>query len=125
MVSEISNRILSLMKSNNVSYGDLSTETGIPKSALQRYATGQTEKIPLNRIEDIAKALHTTAEYLLGWEENSFPLYMNDEALEYLDELHKRPEMKALFQASRKATKEDIETAITIIEALKKKSSGD
>lgn len=49
----------------------------------------------------------------------------NDEALEYLDELHKRPEMKTLFQVSRKASKEDIETAITIIEALKKKSGED
>jgi len=52
--------------------------------------------------------------------------YINDnEAIEYLDELHKRPEMKALFQVGRKASKEDIETAITIIEAFKKKSSED
>jgi len=52
--------------------------------------------------------------------------YINDnEAIDYLDEIHKRPEMKALFQVGRKASKEDIETAITIIEALKKKSSED
>lgn len=49
----------------------------------------------------------------------------DDDALEYLDELHKRPEMKTLFQVSRKATKQDIETATTLIEALKRKSRGE
>ena len=46
----------------------------------------------------------------------------NDEKpFEYPDELHKRPEMKTLFSVSRKAKKEDIEIAITLMEALKKK----
>ncbi|WP_088187583.1 helix-turn-helix transcriptional regulator [Desulfosporosinus sp. FKA] len=42
-----------------------------------------------------------------------------DEAAELLEILHKRPEMKALFSASKNASKEDIERAIKIIEALK------
>ena len=44
--------------------------TGIPKSALQRYATGETEKIPINRLQIIAKALNVSAEYLMGWDES-------------------------------------------------------
>ncbi|NLN49522.1 MAG: hypothetical protein GX154_10650 [Clostridiales bacterium] len=71
-------------------------------------------------ITKLADIFHTTTDYLLGRDETQ--QHINDEeALEYLDELHKRPEMKTLFQVGRKATKEDIETAITIIEALKKK----
>lgn len=70
----ISERILGLMKNRDMSYGELSNLTGIPKSALQRYATGQTEKIPLNRIEDIARALRTTPEFLLGWDVNVIPI---------------------------------------------------
>ena len=50
-MSAISDRILEQIKQANISYGDLSTMTGIPKSALQRYATGETEKIPLDRLE--------------------------------------------------------------------------
>lgn len=67
-MSHISDRILNLITEKDISYGTLSSLTKIPKSALQRYATGETEKIPLDRLEDIAKALHVSAAYLLGWE---------------------------------------------------------
>lgn len=68
-MSDISCRILALIQQQRISYGDLSSITHIPKSALQRYATGETEKIPLDRLEVIAAALHTTPAYLMGWED--------------------------------------------------------
>jgi len=68
-VTEISQKILDTLQSQNISYGDLAVETGIPKSALQRYATGETEKIPLERLEKIAAALHVETAWLLGWAE--------------------------------------------------------
>lgn len=52
-----------------MSYGELAALTGIPKSALQRYATGATTKLPLPRLEAIASALGVSAAYLMGWEE--------------------------------------------------------
>lgn len=73
----------------------------------------------IETISELADHFGVTTDYLLGRDN---PQHVNDDdALEYLDELHKRPEMKTLFQVGRKATKEDIETAITIIEALQKK----
>lgn len=68
-MSDVSDKILRLIESQGVSYGTLSEMTGIPKSALQRYATGETVKIPMPRISAIANALGTTAEYLLGWDQ--------------------------------------------------------
>jgi transcriptional regulator with XRE-family HTH domain len=68
-LNDISKKILSLIEQNKFSYGELSSITKIPKSALQRYATGQTEKIPLDRLKLIAEALHTTPAYLMGWED--------------------------------------------------------
>ncbi len=68
-MSEISEKILKLIDTNDISYGELSKITKIPKSALQRYATGETSKIPMDRIESIAKALGTTSERILGWDE--------------------------------------------------------
>lgn len=73
-MSETSNRILSLLAEKGLSYGTLSEITKIPKSALQRYATGETEKIPTDRLETIANALNTSMEYLLGKTENKYPL---------------------------------------------------
>lgn len=66
-MSELSEKILALINHQEISYGELSSSTGISKSALQRYATGETEKIPLQRLEIIAKALGTTAAALTGW----------------------------------------------------------
>lgn len=61
-----SERISALMQEKGISYGKLSNATGIPKSALQRYATGETKKIPLDRLESIAKALDASPAYLMG-----------------------------------------------------------
>lgn len=81
-MSAISAKILSFITEKDISYGELSEKTGIPKSALQRYATGQTEKIPIDRLQLIANVLGTSAQYLMGWTddpsckmpENIYPL---------------------------------------------------
>ena len=69
----ISDRISKKMKEKAFSYGELSKITGISKSVLQRYATGETEKIPINRIEIISTALGCSAAYLMGWDEFPTP----------------------------------------------------
>lgn len=95
-------------------------------STIGMYEQGRRDP-DTDTLKKLAELYEVSTDYLLGRTDDPSPKqddrqHVNDdEALEYLDELHKRPEMKALFQVSRKATKEDIETAITIIEALKKK----
>lgn len=70
-MTEVSQRLLELIGRRAMSYSELAEKTGIPKSALQRYATGETAKIPLNRMEAMAAALRTTPAYLLGWEKSA------------------------------------------------------
>ena len=65
LIERIKERRLEL----EMSYQDLSDATGISKSTLQRYETGYIKKVPINQIEILAKALHTTPSYLMGWEE--------------------------------------------------------
>lgn len=65
----ISDKIRNAMERANLSYGELSALTGISKSSLYRYASGFTPKIPLNRLEVIAKALNVTPSYLIGWDD--------------------------------------------------------
>lgn len=72
-MSDIHERILDRINSEKISYGELSKLTGIPKSVLQRYATGETRKIPVDSLKLIASALHTTAAYLMGWEDVQQP----------------------------------------------------
>ena len=67
LIERIKNRRLAL----ELSYQDLSDATGISKSTLQRYETGFIKKVPINQMEVLAKALHVTPAYLMGWEESS------------------------------------------------------
>lgn len=70
-MSEISKRLYQAIISKNYSYGDMAKLTGIPKSAIQRYATGETEKIPLDRLEKMAAVLDVSSSYLMGWDEST------------------------------------------------------
>lgn len=76
---KISDRILSAIKQTGMSYSELSKVTGIAKSALQRYATGETEKVPIDRLEKIANATGVSVQYLMGWEEK--PPEINSDSL--------------------------------------------
>lgn len=90
-MSEISDRILKLIDTKSLSYGELSSLTGIPKSALQRYATGETEKIPIDRIQILAKALSTTAEFIMGWEKRETFDVFSIPNIQPLPQTHKLP----------------------------------
>lgn len=46
------------------------------------------------------------------------PVNGDEELTEYLEHLRTRPEMKMLFSLTKSATKEDVEKAVKIIEAL-------
>ena len=80
-----------------------------------------------DKLQKIADHFGVSLGYLMGTEseepnaidkENN-PIVLDDEALELLEELKERPEMRTLFSVSRKASKDDILKAVKIIEALK------
>ncbi len=80
---EISCRLKKAIQSSGFSHRELESITGIPHSAIQRYASGATERMPIDRLELLAKALNTTAEYLIGWDgkedtQNTRPLVRLD-----------------------------------------------
>lgn len=65
----VSERIREQMDILHLSYGDLASATGLAKSAVYRYATGQTDKIPTEALERLAHALGVSPAYLTGWEQ--------------------------------------------------------
>lgn len=50
-----------------VSLRALSDMTGIAKSAIQRYASGDVDSIPIYRLEKLALALNVSPAWLIGW----------------------------------------------------------
>lgn len=120
-MSEISKRLLQLIEDNDISYGELSKKTNIPKSALQRYATGETEKIPITRIEVIAKALNTTAQFIMGWDENES--YNNDifsiPGINPIPKTYKRPRLGTIASGEPILAEENIEAYDDIPDSIK------
>lgn len=87
-MGKIADRLMTAMKSSKITYVELARRTGISKSALQRYATGETEKIPLDRLEQMAQALDVSAEYLLGWEQIKHPEIHTVRILDLIEKNH-------------------------------------
>lgn len=77
-MNERAKRIYQAIEKSGYSYPELSKITGISKSSLQRYATGETKKIPIDCIEKIAQATHTDSRYLMCWDEE--PTQKEDKA---------------------------------------------
>ena len=52
-----------------MSMEELGKRIGKNRSTILRYEKGEIENLPLDVLEPIAKALHTTPQYLMGWEQ--------------------------------------------------------
>lgn len=106
-------RIKELIADSGKTYQELEKSTGIKKSSLQRYASGETAKIPLTAIERLAEEFGVPAAYIMWGTEEKNPttengngiskakekliekvMQMSDEELEKLDLLLRIVEAK-------------------------------
>lgn len=125
-MDEIAKRILAEYIKSGYSYPELEKLTGIPKSTLQRYFTGETEKIPLSSLEKIAKAFDVDPAYLMGWKQKeSEYAEPNGDIAALRERLRRQPGMRILFDASRNATEQDLLDAARLIEGFKKRRDGE
>ena len=111
-----------LCKKKGVSCKKAAEEIGLSNSITTKWKkTGATPSG--DTLDKVAAYFKVSTDFLLGKEEQiEKPLVNGDEELtEYLEILKTRPEMRMLFQLSKDATKEDVEAAVRIIEALRNK----
>lgn len=64
----VGQRIKARRKELKISADKLGEALGKDRSTIFRYEKGDIEKLPLDILEPIAKVLHTTPQYLMGWE---------------------------------------------------------
>lgn len=65
----IGQRIKSRRMQMKMSADELAKRLGKDRSTIYRYEKGDIENLPLDILEPIAKALNTTPQYLMGWDE--------------------------------------------------------
>lgn len=110
-----------LCKKKGVSCKRAAEDIGLSNSITTKWKktgatpTGET-------LSKIANYFGVSVGFLLGKEQNEKPLINDDQELtDYLEMLKTRPECRMLFQLTKNATKEDVEAAVRIIEALRNK----
>lgn len=64
-----SDRIRNEMLRNSMTLLEIEQRTGIKKSSMQRYVSGETGKIPMSAITKLADLFGVSGAYLMGWEE--------------------------------------------------------
>jgi len=103
------------MKINNKTRTDMCNALGVKYTTFSDWVNGNSYP-RIDKIELMANYFGINKSDLVENPNNK----ETDELTEYLEVLKNRPEIRMLFQLSKDATKEDVEKAVAIIEALRK-----
>ena len=114
--------ISSLCREKGVKGGKMCTDLGLSKSLMTDLKAGRKKSINTDTAEKIAAYFGVTVDRVLGKEKAPTNEGERDgELTELLDMLRTRPECRMLFSLAKGATKDDVERAVAIIEALREK----
>ena len=102
----------SLRKSSGLTQDELANKLDVSRSTIGMYESGAREP-DYETLEAIADFFNVDTDYMLGRTNKTTVLpdhyYLDEEAREAAEFLHKNPDYKVLFDASRKVKKEDID----------------
>ena len=96
---------------------------GVAQSTVGSWESGVKEPRNYDTTRRLADFFNVSTDYLLGHTDDpavsqqKSPVY-DDEALELMEAMHKRPELKVLFSTSRNAKKEDVEMVDQILKKM-------
>ena len=108
---------------------EVAEAVGVSEATVSRWESGDIENMRRDKIAKLAEALKISPAILMGWEDyrtqSDVPYYLDEETAEIAQEVYDRPELKILFDASRKASKEDIQFVVEMIDRMAKKERGE
>lgn len=67
----IGQRIKSRRKELKLSVDELAKKLGKNRATIYRYESDEIDNMPISVLEPLAKALHVSPAYLMGWEETN------------------------------------------------------
>ena len=114
-------KLKTLRQNANMTQLQLAEKLRLSKANISKYES-DTIQPNFETLSTISSLFNVPVDYLLGKQEK--PATESDELSEYLEELKNRSEMRMLFSLAKGATKEDVERAVAIIEALRMSENG-
>ncbi len=109
--------LASLCKSKGITAYRMCKDLELQPSLMTDLKAGRRKGVSADTASKIANYFNVSLDYLLSKEKAK----EDDRLAEYLEELRNREEMRMLFDLAKGASKEDVEKAVRIIEALSKK----
>ena len=115
-----------LRKKNDWSQEYIAEKLGYKSyTTIQKWEMGTSEP-PLKKLKELATLFNVdindlaNKDFTASSESIDIPYYINDDAREIAQFMFEHPEYKVLFDASRKISKEDIETVKAIMDRFKR-----
>lgn len=120
----VGERLAYYREKKNISLGELSKMTDIPKTNLQRYEKGTTKKIPIDVIPILEKALSLPTGTLMGWDDT--PPTTEDTIVKLLKaQYHLNEDDIRFIKDYNNMSSAEREALRTAIEAIKKIKDAD
>lgn len=117
-------KVLKKLRTNRgYTQAELAKSLKISRSSVGMYESGEREP-DFETLENIADFFNVDMNYLLGNDSKS-TYYLDPEVATIAQEVYERPEMKMLFDASRKISADDMKFVIGMIDRLKKEESNE
>ena len=122
-MNEITQRLFEELKKRNLKASDLCKATGLATGTVSMWK--KTDRMPdTNSLTKAAEFLGVSVRYLMtGEEEQGY--YLDPETAKIAQEMYDRPELRGLFDASRKLTPEDIKAVRAMVDHLYKLQNPD
>lgn len=119
-------KILKIMKAKNLNTKQLSELSGVPISTVNRIVYGLTKDPSVNAVRSIAHALGYTLDELLEYEDDGPQGYYLDPEVSHLaQELYENPDLRLLFDATRKVDPEDLKLITKMVSKMVKEENGE
>lgn len=115
-------RIETLRKQRNISQGNLEKELGFSNGSISKWKNSSPTP---ERLKKLADYFNVSVEYLLTGKEKEGgeEYYLNEETKEIAHEIFENPDLKSLFDMSRKMSPERLKAHIEFMKNLQKTES--
>ena len=119
---EVSKKISDRRKMLGLTLDDVGKAVGVSRSTVQRWESGLIKNMGRDKIAALARVLQISpVELVPGGDagKNTHPKeYSEPDDLERLEALHRRPELRLLFDRARNISHEDVEKFMKMIDVM-------
>lgn len=115
--NELSMKVIYYKKKLKMTNQKLADLTGLPVGTISRIASGETKEPTLKTLRLIAKAFDCSIDDLQSGGTVE-PYYLNKETAKMAQDIYENPDLRILFDASKKLSPEDIKAVIEVAKVI-------